>query len=560
MGSRMTWRFSFLLLVLSALMIGCYPTKFSLEEEREQFAEQDLQWLDACPPDISQPLTIDEIINIAMKRNLELFVKKKEYEIQEDLATKIRFALLPQLNFNLESSMRSQSTASTGKLLDAPPGTPAPLFEIGSPQHTYTWDLGFLWNVLDFGVTYFQARQQENKANIQIYEYERIKNDVIFRAVSTYWRAVAFKQALDRANILLPEMLQQTEKLNGELKDRVYLSKDQALSKLSYFYTREIQVRGFNDRNDSSDPTQGFEKEYENALIDLAALMQLPPGAKYDIFIPGEQLPYEVKLPNVNVLYDLALVNRPELYEKDLDLKIDADQVKIAMIQQFPGIQLFNTGFFDHNRFLLHNNWYTAGLRIAWNLLNTPQTIADYVIGVEMEDLDVRNRLLLSQGILTEVSIAYLLYAQNVDQYLLALKVAKANKDIADLSDKESAVGKKSKLEALQGRIDAALALNNAAKIYAELQANLEQLNEAIGIPRFFSTFHAAPELEIDKQPEELTFWPSENSRDPRIANVSIFALWNNMRSLNLGEVLARPIRQFFKLFESKNNSTENEP
>jgi phosphomannomutase len=38
----------------------------------------------------------------------------------------------------------------------------------------------------------------------------------------------------------------------------------------------------------------------------------------------------------------------------------------------------------------------------------------------------------------------------------------------------------------LQSQIDAALALNNASKIYAELQNTLEQLNNAIGLPRYY--------------------------------------------------------------------------
>jgi len=493
---NMSWRI-FFLFIQSLFLIGCGPNKITLIEEREDLAVKDQQWLMECPPDLSHPLTLDEIIKIAVRNNLELYVKAAEINIQEDEANRLRFALLPQLNFDYQDTRRSQNAAARVELIDAPPSSPPGSFQLSSPKHDITWDISFIWNILDFGVTYFRARQQDDKAFIQIYEYERIKNSVILRSVQSYWRAVAAKQALDRANILLPEMREQTAKLNSEIEDRVYLSKGQALGKLIYFNQREIQVLGYNDRNDSSDPTQGYEKEYINALLDLAQLMQIPPGSQFDVYVPEDNLPYQIdNLPVVNDLFNTALVNRPELYERDLEYKISADDVKIAIIEQFPSVQLFNIKNFDSNPFLLHNNWYQAGVRMAWNLLAYPQHLMEYYSGKDEEERDIRNRLLLSESVLTQVTLAYILYEQNKDQYLLAKRVADSYKQAADLSILESEVGKKSKLEALQAKIDYALARNNLGKIYAELQRNIEQLNNAIGIPLYFSTFRNIDLLE----------------------------------------------------------------
>lgn len=478
---------AFFLLLLFA---GCYPTKESLESEREELASEDFQWLTDLPPDLSHPLTLNEIIDLAICRNLELFVKESEISIQEDEALRVRWALLPQLNFNYEDSRRSQNAASQSKTLLPNGGSiVSPLYQVSSKNRTKSWDLGLVWNVLDFGITYFRARQEENKATIQEYEYERIRNLIILRATTAYWRAVSAKKALNRAEILLPEMYAQTERLKEELADRIYITKEQALSKVVYFYQREIQVKGFNDRNDSSDPAQGYGKEYESALLELATLMQLPPGVNYDIYIPSDYFPLELDLPSTNELFATALNYRPELYERDLDFKISTDNVNIAMISQFPSLQLFNIDNYNNNPFLLHNNWYQAGVRVAWNLLAYPQHQMEHVSATEQQERDMRNRLLLSEGVLSQVSLAYLLYEQNKEQFLIAKQVSDASSELSRLVQKEAEVGRKSKLEALQARIDAALALNNATKIYAELQSNIEQLNNAIGLPRYYSVF-----------------------------------------------------------------------
>ncbi len=256
-------------------------------------------------------------------------------------------------------------------------------------------------------------------------------------------------------------------------------------------------MRGYNDRNDSSDPTQGYEKEYESALLELSGLLQLPPDAKFDIALPDiENLTIDAPLPEPRVLFDYALIYRPELFEKDLDYKISADDVNIAIIQQFPGLQLFNISNYDNNPFLLHKNWYNAGVRLAWDLLAYPQHVMDQVIGQNQEKLAFRGRMLVSQGVLTQVSLAYLQFAQNREQFLIADRVVKGTQAYAELLEQETAVGKRSKLEMLQAKIDAALAKNNAAKIYAELQANLEQLNNAIGLPRYYKTLEKGGESE----------------------------------------------------------------
>ncbi len=79
-------------------------------------------------------------------------------------------------------------------------------------------EFSLVWNVLDFGVTYFRGRQQENKATIEEYEYQRIANSLVLRIVTSYWRAVSSRLALERANVLLPEMLNTNRKVKGGAK------------------------------------------------------------------------------------------------------------------------------------------------------------------------------------------------------------------------------------------------------------------------------------------------------------------------------------------------------
>jgi hypothetical protein len=119
-------------------------------------------------------------------------------------------------------------------------------------------------------------------------------------------------------------------------------------------------------------------------------------------------------------------------------------------------------------------------------LLSIPGYYYDSVIGSEGEELARRNRLASSIAILSQVHLSQVLYEQNLDQYLLAKRLADSYAKLVAVSSIEKETGKMGGAELLQTEIDAALARINQLKIYAELQNSIEQMNNAIGLPRYF--------------------------------------------------------------------------
>ncbi|WP_244442591.1 TolC family protein [Azospirillum lipoferum] len=61
-----------------------------------------------------------------------------------------------------------------------------------------TGDLGFTWNVLDFGVSYLRARQSSNLVLVADERRRRVVQGILQDVRTAYWRAVAAERLLER--------------------------------------------------------------------------------------------------------------------------------------------------------------------------------------------------------------------------------------------------------------------------------------------------------------------------------------------------------------------------
>jgi len=472
--------------LLTVVLWGCrYQKELGMHSARYEHAVFDLSFFDENTKCITKKLTLDEIIEIAINNDLDLEVKRQRIRVQREIATAEALNMLPDLIFDGEFSKRDNSPAATSLNLE-PPHSPLSPPSISSDKTSLFGNVSLIWNLLDFGLSFYTARQTAHQINIDYLEYERAKQNLILRVVRAYWKAASSYNAIITAIPLVQELRAQRELLKDQISEGIYLSDIDAYSKLARFYQREIQLKGFNDRNDSSDPTQGYEKEYENALADLGSFMGVRPGFHFEVVFDFQDLPFEVVIPSEEELEGMALMYRPELYQNDTQLLITRDDVRKALLQQFPALSFFDTAFYDRNTFLVNHTWLLAGIELTWNLLKTPHYFFEQRRFEKEVGFVKRERLFLSMGIIVQVNLGRILSDQNKEQYLLVRNTSYAQEKLTDIVHRQALLGKKSESDDLNARVDAALAKVNAMKVYAELQNSLETLNNAVGMPRYY--------------------------------------------------------------------------
>ncbi len=452
--------------LLSSCNCPDYSNMCAIRQANSQ-TDLDVLYSDVDLP--NRPLTYDDIIDITMQRNLNMAVKAQEYAIQQEITTRQRFRMLPGIKFNFEQSGRNENTASSSQSLQ--PGVPPAPLSISSQQYVQRWDMNLVWNLLDFGLSYYRHRQECNRTMIAQLEYQRLKQNTIVDVSRQYWKGIASKMAMEDSRSLIDKSELQQSNIRRQMESKV-ISEIQGLRNENQLINIHAQL-------------QGYEKEYHSAKYELAILMGLPPSIDFEL-ASVSNLRTDTIVGNLDELEQYALLNRPELFSADLDEKIRVDEVKAAILQMFPGVELFGGPYHDSNSFLLFNNWLAAGVRATWNLLDSPGFAQEKIIGDKRICLARKNRLQLSVGIMAQVHLAYHVYQDNLVSYMLAKDLESTNKRLLFAAQNEQKQGKLHEADIIKYEAELLFSQINTLKAYGEMENALEQLNNAIGMPQYF--------------------------------------------------------------------------
>ena len=121
-------------------------------------------------------LSLEEAIARAVKYNLDHRAKAMEQALALNQLDLDDYQLLPTLTAKAGYSDRSEFSASTSQQLDGIP--PSSHFSYSGDRTSFTGDLKLSWNILDFGVSYFNARQNADRSLIANERRKKVLNNL----------------------------------------------------------------------------------------------------------------------------------------------------------------------------------------------------------------------------------------------------------------------------------------------------------------------------------------------------------------------------------------------
>jgi len=153
--------------VTSFLITGCAikPEPMLKEEVKEQ-VKKDLSVLSEVVLPVTKPISLDEAIQRGLNHNLQKRVKVLETALSQQQLDLVYYDMLPSLTASAGYSERNNYAASASTSFVN--GEPQPLganpsYSISQDKERVTSDIGFSWNILDFGLSYVRAQQQADK-------------------------------------------------------------------------------------------------------------------------------------------------------------------------------------------------------------------------------------------------------------------------------------------------------------------------------------------------------------------------------------------------------------
>lgn len=458
------------LAIAAVLAAGCTirPEPLSDDEHRARVAE-DRKAITSDVVPVSAPLTLAEAIARALKYNYENRLALMESVLQDRQLSVANFAMLPRLAVNAGYSARDNDLASVSQDVYPVRNPRENNYQTSNDRAHHFADLTFTWNLLDFGVGYYQARQQADRVLVARERRRKVVNNIVKEVTAAYWRAAT-------AERLLPQVRPVLARAEQALRASRSIEQDQLQPLIPTLEYRRnlLQVVG---------QLRKLAADLEVSKAQLAGLINVPAGAPLPIAVPArsEALPGAMQA-TLEQLETVGLHYRPDLREEAYQARIDRLGVRKEMIRLLPGLSILGSTNYDSNSYLLNRTWAEAGVRATWNLVNLaagPSTIDAAEAQVEV---DLWRRRALSIAAIVQINVAWQQYRRALDGYDSAEAIndieGKLLRAVANAESAEAQSGFdriRRELSALSAQLDRDRAL-------AELYAALANVYVSVGI------------------------------------------------------------------------------
>ncbi len=474
-------------LAVAALLAGCASvTPLPLETESVQTVNRaDAAALRADVPPITAPLTLEEALARALKYNLDRRVMLLEEAIAHRQLDVSVYDMLPRLT--AQSALTSRNNDRISLSRDASNGQPSTSRFISQDRTHVASQLELSWNLLDFGLGYYNTQQQGDRLQIAMEKRRKAMHLLAQDVRIAFWRA-ASAQALQ-------ERVQTTVRMAVDALADARRSEDARLRNPAdtLRYQRQVQ--------ENLRLLEAIAQELSVAQVELAWLINAPLGQPLRVVEPPEDTTNRdvLRLP-IDQLEETALRQSADLREQHYNTRIARLEARKTLVRLFPNLSFSYSLNYDTDNYLVNSRWNEAGLQLSFNLMNLATMDAQKKLaeaGIKLAD---QRRLTAHMAVLAQVHLARL-------QWDNALRQQERNRDIhdtdhrlAELITAREGVQMQSKLDRVSAETGAILSLLRHYQSVAQAHAAEARLEASLGLDPVIGSVDAIALPELARQ------------------------------------------------------------
>lgn len=414
---------------------------------------------------LAGPLVLEEAIARAIKYNADRRLKALEEAVAYGTFDAGRFDMLPRLVASAGYRYRSNDLISRSE--DSVTGLPSLANPyISSSREVTTTDLGFSWSLLDFGQSYYAAKQNADRVLVAAERRRKAIHILVQDVRSAYWRVVAAKKLGSSLRSAINEA-------ESALEDARKAEAEQIRSPLEPLrFQRQLL--------ENMRLLEVIEHELSTAHFELASLANLPLGQAIEVVAPAENINTRWLDVSVDAMEQHALMRNPDLRESMYNARIAQQETRRTLLRMFPGISFNYATKHSDDKYQINKSWNEAGAQISFNLLgllSAPAQLRLAEAGVALAD---QKRMTTQMAVLTQLHIARQQYANAAQQFERADAIAQVDTRIAAHVVNQEKAEKQTRLERVSQQTASILsylrryqALSNAQAAASRLQATL---------------------------------------------------------------------------------------
>ncbi|NLQ17932.1 TolC family protein [Marinomonas sp. M1K-6] len=470
MAVRPVFAKTLLAVLTAAAVAGCSvsPSRLSDNDVMANAVENRALLAEDFAP-ITQPIDLNEAFARTIKHNRDARLKAFEAVVSQGQLAVDQFDMLPELAARAGYAYRNNYGASaSARFVDDEPAELGD-YSVSSDKSSFTGSVGATWDVLDFGLSYFRAKQQADRFLISKERERKVVHTIMQQARNAYYRAVSAERLLAKIDPLII-------KSRAALADSVRIEQMRAQSPMDALtYQRALL--------ESLRTLQDLRKDLTPAKAELATLMGLNPAESFelaDVNAPDFMVP-EMNL-DIDTMERTALVRRPELMEAQYQERITKEEVSSTFLTLFPNLSLNAGLYYDGSDYLRNNDWTSAGLGVNWNLMNVFRYGKIEQLNTLKMAATKQQALAVSMAVVSQVHIANIEYSEAHQSYDFAIDYLDVANRIQEQIQSSQATQSVGELPVIREELNTLLAELRRDVAYADLQNSFGKILVSMGL------------------------------------------------------------------------------
>jgi outer membrane protein TolC len=497
-----------------ALLAGCAvtPTPFTKDELAKQAAD-DRTALFAHSEPLTHPLSMSEAMARALKYNLDKRAKMMEEALALGQTDINKFDLLPKVT--AQAGYAGRNVPEVSRSIDSvtlQPSASNPT--VSQDRDRQIGSLGMSWNILDFGVSYYTAHQNADRALIATERRRKTVHNLAQEVRYAYWRAAAYQ-------VLKPTVDEAVADARQALTTSRTVERENLKAPVDALRYQKALLETLRQLT-------SIQQDLSSAQFELASLVNLPPGQEIVLDVPTNLQVPTWTMP-LDQMEESAFINNPDLHEQAYLSRVAVDDTRKAILRLLPGINLSASRQFDSNSYLVDKRWYETGATLSFNLLNLASAPAQIDYAETNEDVVTSRRLALRMAVLAQVHIAERQFRNAESQYLQADELWLVDKRLSELSSAKTANDAQGTLERVSTRLGAIASQLRRFQNYGLLEQSYAKMQATLGEDLFPEPAAAAktgdPAALVGERGERSADWghtaPSEPASVVQPASVA---------------------------------------
>ena len=456
-----------LLAALLVTMAACSVTPKPITDARhKERSQKDVEKMYAAQAPLEGKITLSQATARAIRYNMDYRTRMMEQAWSLGQLDVANFDLLPKMTVSAGYTDRSNAAFGYGFGQDGKVTTNP---SASQERSVMTSKSGFSWSVLDFGLSYYRARQLADQALITEERRRKAMQNLMQDVRLSFWRAYVAQQ-------LLPEM----GKLLRELEHNAFRAKiilaQRLLTPLQIISYRRSLI-------DLEQQLANRATELAQSRVEFAQLINLPPDQAYELDAPSMEVAIRDFVGKVEILDQLALENRPELREEGYRVQItELEKTRMQLQAILPGISVDYSYNTSSNKYLLNGSWAAVGAEAAANLVKIFSLPAINKSAHAQKQMDEARRMAQAAAVLAQIRIAVTRYDVLGTEYQYWQDAIEDDKRFLQTLTSSANAGVETELELIRAKAKLLGTRVSAGLAYATLEGAMGRIYNSVGL------------------------------------------------------------------------------